>query len=87
MWGHLARRMCRLDGRFSDPVIPGSPPQYGKALYQHMCDPPQLSPVSKVSRDKSEETLQGSHDYQALLCVYVINKCPERQNQQCVSQH
>lgn len=40
MQGHLARRMCGLDGRFSDPVIPGSPPQYGKALYQHMCDPP-----------------------------------------------
>lgn len=40
MLGHLARRMCGLDGRFSDPVIPGSPPQYGKALYQHMCDPP-----------------------------------------------
>lgn len=43
MLGHLARRMCRLDGRFSDPVIPGSPLQYGKALYQHMCDPPHSS--------------------------------------------
>lgn len=44
MQGHLARRMCGLDGRFSDPVIPGSPLQYGKALYQHMRDPsPALS--------------------------------------------
>lgn len=51
MQDHMARKMCRLDGRFTDAAVTGRRLQYGKAPYQRISDPP-ASGVSKVSRDE-----------------------------------
>lgn len=67
MQDHLARKMCRLDGRFSDPAVTCRRLQYGKSPYQRISDPP-ASGVSKVSDDKQANgcKMQDNEERQAL---------------------